>query len=75
MLALADHGTYLSSNATLQLMNADTTADYEWVLLGGDISYSCGIDVTWLVYMNMIEPLAARMPWMIGYGTCPPAAA
>ena len=34
MLALADLGTYVSSNATLELMASDTTANYEWVLLG-----------------------------------------
>lgn len=39
MLALADHGTYVSSQATLDLMATDVSANYEWLLLGGDIAY------------------------------------
>jgi hypothetical protein len=65
MLALADLGTYLSSNATVQLMAQDVSADYEFVLLGGDISYANGNDPVWLTYLHMIEPLAARLPWMV----------
>ena len=68
MLALADLGTYLSSNATVQLMANDVTAVYEWILLGGDISYANGNDPVWMTYLSMIEPLAARLPWMIGFG-------
>lgn len=68
MLALADLGTYLSSQATVQLMNKDVAAEYEFVLLGGDISYANGNDPVWLTYLRMIEPFASRVPWMIGFG-------
>jgi hypothetical protein len=31
----------------------DTTATYEYVLLGGDISYANGHDSTWLTYLKV----------------------
>ena len=49
-------------------MTADTTAPYEWVMLGGDISYAEGDDPVWQTYLRMIEPLAARTPFVMGYG-------
>lgn len=36
--------------------------------LGGDISYANGHDIGWQQYLQMIEPLAARIPWMVAYG-------
>eukprot|EP01049_Picozoa_sp_SAG25_P001696 SAG25_NODE_80_length_16705_cov_9.579746_7_plen_218_part_00 len=38
MLALADHGSYVSSKATLQLMNEDRSAKFEHVLVRDDPS-------------------------------------
>jgi hypothetical protein len=42
----------------------DTTATYEYVLLGGDISYANGHDSTWLTYLKVCVTDAEGQSWL-----------
>jgi hypothetical protein len=40
----------------------------DFVLHDGDISYADGAQAHWDVFFRKIEPLAARVPWMVTPG-------
>jgi hypothetical protein len=55
-----------SWNTTLRLQLEAATADA--ILHIGDIAYSVGYAAEWDEFMTQIEPVAARLPWMVQDG-------
>ncbi|CAM9414414.1 unnamed protein product [Laminaria digitata] len=51
-----------------QADNAAPEPQLGLVLHIGDLSYARGYDAQWDEYMDQIEPVASRVPWMVGMG-------
>jgi len=68
--SIADQGT--SPNSTLvtdALFNYHSQVNaFDFLYLAGDISYANGFQFFWDMYANMIQPIAATAPWMVGPG-------
>ena len=63
--ATADTGVDLAAKDSVQRMRE---ADPEFVLHAGDLSYAWGHPWRWNAFFEMIEPLAARAPYMTALG-------
>jgi hypothetical protein len=54
--------------ALARLALADSLDNTDLVLHIGDISYATGYSSKWDRFMNQIEPIASRVPYMTGFG-------
>ena len=58
-----------AAQATTELALSDiTNNDVRFIIHQGDLSYAVGYSYLWDVWMQFIEPLATRVPYMIGIG-------
>jgi hypothetical protein len=75
---VADMGVSRAARAVMQAMIAHQREQavqrnlprggYDLVLHPGDLSYADGEQSIWDQWATMVEPIAARVPWMIGFG-------
>ncbi|EFJ46276.1 hypothetical protein VOLCADRAFT_105635 [Volvox carteri f. nagariensis] len=57
-----------SLNTTRRMIEEAAASPYSLLLHIGDISYARGYSTQWDNFMHQIEPLAARMPYMVAPG-------
>lgn len=58
-----------ASGHVVQRLSERTEDKYPDVLVHvGDVSYATGYESEWLRFGRQIEPIAARVPWMVGLG-------
>lgn len=75
---VADMGFSPASQAVLDAMIAHqreqaverklARGGYNLVVHPGDLSYADGYQPVWDSWADMIQPVAARVPWMVGFG-------
>ncbi|CAF1689638.1 unnamed protein product, partial [Adineta ricciae] len=72
LIAFGDMGVspvYPGAKSTMDRVRARVlTDDVTCVLHIGDISYARGIAALWDAFMTQIEPIASRVPYMVGIG-------
>ena len=69
MIAYGDLGLSPGATSTAQRLTAKVTSTNVTCLLHiGDISYARGTGVLWEAFMAKIQPIAARVPYMVGIG-------
>jgi len=68
--SIADHGTSPNSSQIVDslLQYESDVTPFDFLYLAGDISYANGFQMFWDMYANMIQPVAAYTPWMVGAG-------
>ncbi|XP_062182776.1 probable purple acid phosphatase 20 isoform X2 [Phragmites australis] len=64
-VVVGDFGQTGWTESTLQHIAA---ADYDMLLLPGDLSYADFIQTRWDSYGRLVEPLASARPWMVTQG-------
>ncbi|XP_062197050.1 probable purple acid phosphatase 20 [Phragmites australis] len=64
-VVVGDLGQTGWTESTLQHIAA---ADYDMLLLPGDLSYADSIQTRWDSYGRLVEPLASARPWMVTQG-------
>jgi len=68
--SIADQGTSPNSTKVTDALfsyHSEVNA-FDFLYLAGDISYANGFQFFWDMYANMIQPIAATAPWMVGPG-------
>ncbi|CAM9492658.1 unnamed protein product [Scytosiphon promiscuus] len=63
---IGDLGQTDNSAATLEAIDGDVSLDL--VLHAGDLSYADCDHPRWDSFMRMLDPVASRLPWMVGPG-------
>jgi len=53
---------------TARMIDSNEVEENEFTLLVGDVSYEDGQDEYWDIYVDQIEPIAARHPFMVQVG-------
>ena len=56
------------AQTTADLATRDIDNGIEFIVHQGDLSYAVGYSYIWELWMHLIEPMATRVPYMIGIG-------
>jgi hypothetical protein len=69
IIAYGDMGVTPNAKSTIDRVTARTTSTNVTCLLHiGDISYARGTGIIWDAFMTQIQPMAARVPYMVSIG-------
>jgi hypothetical protein len=68
-LSIGDEGTIKGAKEVLAgMLVAQEKFHFDFLVHGGDVSYANGIQDIWDQWGQLVQPLAAQVPWMVSVG-------